>query len=364
MDKNDLELCMLHNVSEGIENGIIKINYSDIGNRQFITIVNNGKLIYNLYVDPNGYYYFGFDKQNGLPPKAVSLFYYDFSILSLGNNHPFEGHIIAVRSNEKIGLFFAHALDEGPLIYWILKSNKCPFIIDEIWISCDQMDDNCIGFLAYRIGNQWGVAKLWDAFHYGLRTQSPINWKRLFNNNDLSKMTIVPCVYTTREKAIEKLEKKGLKEYHKEYGWHQVFEDKEKLKYYPERFSPDFIRLNLRAYADVVYGCDQQGNIENMGIRNITNMDSFKERVGLVTEGPNKWCYAIPTIGASLEMIKKSIDKFIEYAGEHKDVKFNLMPIGCGEAGYTPEEIAPLFIEGLRLTNIIFPKSFVDVLIK
>lgn len=364
MDKNDIEICMLHNVSEGLENGNIKIKKSDIGNRQFITIVNDGKLIYKLYVDSKGYYYFGFDKVKGLPSKATSLFYYDFSILSLGNFHPFEGHVIAIRRNEKIGLFFAHDFDEGPLLCWVLKSNKCPFIMDEIWISCDQMDDNCIGFLAYRIGDQWGIAKLWDAFSYGFRTHSPINWKSIFNNNDLSKMTTVPCIYTTKEKAIEKLEKKGLKEYHKEYGWHQVFEDKEILKYYLDRFSPDFIRLQFQSFATVVYGCDQQGNIENMGISNITNMDRFKERVGLVKEGPNKWCYAIPTIGASLETIKKSIDKFIDYVGEHKDEKFNLLPIGCGDAGYTPEEIAPLFIEGLKHTNLIFPKSFVDVLIK
>ena len=124
MDKNDLELCMLHNVSEGLENGIIKINYSDIGNRQFITIVNNGKLIYDLYVDSNGYYYFGFDKLKELTLKADSLFYYDFSILSLGNFHPFEGHVIAIRRNGKIGLFFAHFFDEGPFLHWILKSNK------------------------------------------------------------------------------------------------------------------------------------------------------------------------------------------------------------------------------------------------
>lgn len=37
---------------------------------------------------------------------------------------------------------------------------------------------------------------------------------------------------------------------------------------------------------------------------------------------------------------------------------------GCGLAGYTPEQIAPLFKDAIDVENIYLPKSFWDVLHK
>ncbi|MDE5796105.1 MAG: hypothetical protein K2H75_03260, partial [Muribaculaceae bacterium] len=36
--------------------------------------------------------------------------------------------------------------------------------------------------------------------------------------------------------------------------------------------------------------------------------------------------------------------------------------IGCGIAGFTDEQIAPLFRDALGLYNVRLPKSFVDIL--
>lgn len=36
--------------------------------------------------------------------------------------------------------------------------------------------------------------------------------------------------------------------------------------------------------------------------------------------------------------------------------------IGCGIAGFTDEEIAPMFKEALDVKNIILPESFVNTL--
>jgi hypothetical protein len=57
--------------------------------------------------------------------------------------------------------------------------------------------------------------------------------------------------------------------------------------------------------------------------------------------------YAIPTKDEhlnvlSLEEIKRFADVFIEYT-KQESFYFYLTPIGCGLAGYTPQEIAPLF---------------------
>lgn len=58
--------------------------------------------------------------------------------------------------------------------------------------------------------------------------------------------------------------------------------------------------------------------------------------------------YAIPTKDANLqtlplESIYVSVKEFLEYARYHEELKFLVTPIGCGLAGYTHEQIAPMF---------------------
>lgn len=72
--------------------------------------------------------------------------------------------------------------------------------------------------------------------------------------------------------------------------------------------------------------------------------------------------YAIPTMQGSVETIQPYVDEFIDFAQKHPDLKFLVTPIGCGIAGFTPNEIAPLFKEALGLENVLLPKSFADIL--
>ena len=55
-------------------------------------------------------------------------------------------------------------------------------------------------------------------------------------------------------------------------------------------------------------------------------------------------------------MAKYDENGFIEFAKEHSELKFLVTEIGCGIAGYTPEEIAPLF-KGVP-ENVALPESF------
>lgn len=73
--------------------------------------------------------------------------------------------------------------------------------------------------------------------------------------------------------------------------------------------------------------------------------------------------FAIPTKDKgirtlSLIRIKKYVDCFIYYAMHHPEVTFLVTKIGCGLAGYTPEDIAPLFREARGVNNIILPIEF------
>lgn len=54
--------------------------------------------------------------------------------------------------------------------------------------------------------------------------------------------------------------------------------------------------------------------------------------------------------------IASGIERFIAYARDHPSLTFNLSPIGCGLAGFTPATIAPLFVDAPP--NVIMPDCF------
>jgi hypothetical protein len=76
--------------------------------------------------------------------------------------------------------------------------------------------------------------------------------------------------------------------------------------------------------------------------------------------------YAIPTKGHTLDIvldldtIKLYVDDFLLYAKRHPELKFIISKIGCGYAGYTPQQIAPLFRNDLP--NVILNSEFQRVL--
>ena len=72
--------------------------------------------------------------------------------------------------------------------------------------------------------------------------------------------------------------------------------------------------------------------------------------------------WAIPTMHGGVDVIKPYVDEFIAFAREHREMKFLVTPIGCGIAGFTVEEMAPLFADAIDDENIILPEGFVKVL--
>ena len=72
--------------------------------------------------------------------------------------------------------------------------------------------------------------------------------------------------------------------------------------------------------------------------------------------------YAIPTMHGGVDVIKPYVDEFIAFAREHRELRFLVTPIGCGIAGFTVEEMAPLFATAIDDENIILPESFVNII--
>ncbi|MBO7591747.1 MAG: hypothetical protein J6T00_00030 [Bacteroidaceae bacterium] len=73
--------------------------------------------------------------------------------------------------------------------------------------------------------------------------------------------------------------------------------------------------------------------------------------------------YAIPTMQGGVDTIRPYVDEFIVFAKQHPELTFLVTRIGCGIAGFTDEDIAPLFKEALGTDNIILPATFLDVLV-
>ena len=68
--------------------------------------------------------------------------------------------------------------------------------------------------------------------------------------------------------------------------------------------------------------------------------------------------YGIPTMQGGVETILPYVDEFIEFAKAHQELTFLVTRIGCGIAGFTDEEISPLFKEARDVENIVLPEGW------
>lgn len=85
--------------------------------------------------------------------------------------------------------------------------------------------------------------------------------------------------------------------------------------------------------------------------------------------GPSGNTFAIPSKDWNVQTlsvadIKPYVDRFIAYTKTHLAAgwKFYVTQIGCGLAGYKPEDIAPLFAECKYIKNVYLPDAFWDVI--
>ena len=72
--------------------------------------------------------------------------------------------------------------------------------------------------------------------------------------------------------------------------------------------------------------------------------------------------YGIPTMHGGVDVIAPYVDEFIAYAREHKELQFLVTRIGCGIAGFSAKEIAPLFSEAIDVENISLPSDFWEII--
>lgn len=125
------------------------------------------------------------------------------------------------------------------------------------------------------------------------------------------------------------------------------------------RFTPDNIR-ELAPDEIFVFGSNLAGHHGGGAAR--VALDRFGAQWG-VGEGIQGQSYAIPTMQGGVETIKPYVDRFLDLAYEWDQNTFLVTRIGCGIAGFTPEQIAPLFDRALDMYNVVLPRDFYDILI-
>ena len=80
-----------------------------------------------------------------------------------------------------------------------------------------------------------------------------------------------------------------------------------------------------------------------------------------VGEGLTGRTYALPTMEGSASLAH-AVKNFTACARQHPELTFLVTAVGCGIAGYSPSEVAPLFKDAATLENVYLPRVFYDYL--
>ena len=143
------------------------------------------------------------------------------------------------------------------------------------------------------------------------------------------------------------------------YSDEEILEEKRRYakEYYSPRVTPRIVR-HLKDNEIFVFGSNVNGY--HGGGAAAVAMHNFGAVWGQ-GEGLQGKSYAIPTM-EGLEKLKEAVDRFTDFAEQHQELRFLVTAIGCGSAGYSPREIAPLFKGCIYLENVALPSEFWKIL--
>ncbi|HUI32969.1 MAG: hypothetical protein PHO84_00565 [Dysgonamonadaceae bacterium] len=126
-----------------------------------------------------------------------------------------------------------------------------------------------------------------------------------------------------------------------------------------ERISPDRIN-NLKENEIFVFGSNLQGSHGGGAAAIAANKFGAIWGQGVGLQGQS---YGIPTMHGGIAEIKPYVDEFIKFAKQNPNLNFLVTRIGCGIAGFTEEEMAPLFSEAANVENVYLPNTFRDIIL-
>lgn len=125
----------------------------------------------------------------------------------------------------------------------------------------------------------------------------------------------------------------------------------------PQRTTPKLI-TSLQSDEVFVFGSNLQG-FHAGGAAKLAMQWGAVWGKGVGIQGQT---YAIPTMQGDVDSIQPYVNEFISFAKQHPNKRFLVTEIGCGIAGFSVEEIAPLFIKAVEVENIYLPQRFWNIL--
>lgn len=107
-----------------------------------------------------------------------------------------------------------------------------------------------------------------------------------------------------------------------------------------------------------VFGSNMAGSHAGGAAKQAAEKFGAEEGIG---EGLTGGCYAFPTLSSRMqkrfiEDICKSRDKLFSTARALPEKTFLLTKVGCGIAGFSEEEMAPIFVDAPK--NIVLPEGW------
>lgn len=129
---------------------------------------------------------------------------------------------------------------------------------------------------------------------------------------------------------------------------------------YNREYTPEFI-TELQSTEIFVFGSNIRG-MHGGGAAYVANR-KFGAEWG-VGEGLTGQCYALPTMEGGVDYIAGKVQNFLSCVKAHPELKFYVTKIACGIAGFTIEEIGPLFVDAISMENVILPQEFVEEIYK
>lgn len=123
---------------------------------------------------------------------------------------------------------------------------------------------------------------------------------------------------------------------------------------YKEQYTPEHI-TSLKKDEIFVFGSNLEGMHAGGAARVAYEKFGAVMGQGVGLQGQS---YAIPTMQGGVDTIEPYVKDFFRFADCHPELTFLVTRIGCGIAGFTDAEIAPLFVTAVQLPNVHLPESF------
>ena len=128
-------------------------------------------------------------------------------------------------------------------------------------------------------------------------------------------------------------------------------------EYYENRVTPEQI-YDLHDGEIFVFGSNPQG-FHSGGAASVA-MGRFGAVWGQ-GEGLQGKSYAIPTT-CPLDQVAEAVQRFAQFAELHPEMRFLVTRVGCGIAGHSVTDVAPLFKSCIQLENVSLPAEFWKIL--